>query len=176
LQALDLHQCRTIDDGLLINSKIWRSLALFRPKSLNSRVIEMTTKILCATDGGAHFEIAVTLAAQLASKLGAKLSIIAVNILVADARGGTSNLWTDEKLNEVVGQAIKKAKTAGALTAEAIKAFGRDPAAVIIDYAEKNGFDHIVVGSPRVGVARLVLGSVAAEVAAKAHCPVTVAR
>jgi hypothetical protein len=48
--------------------------------------------------------------------------------------------------------------------------------AVIVDHAEKNGFDHIIVGNPRLGVARLVLGSVAAEVAAKAHCSVTIAR
>jgi len=146
------------------------------PRYRKSKVIETTSKILCATDGEPPSDIPVTLAAQLAAKLGAKLSIIAVNILVFDARGGSSHLWTDEKLADVVDRAVKTAKTAGALTVEAIKAFGRDPAAVIVDYAEKNGFDHIVVGSPRIGIARLVLGSVAAEIAAKAHCPVTVAR
>ena len=136
----------------------------------------MTSKILCATDGEPHSDIPVTLAAQLAAKTGAKLHIIAVNILLSSAKGGSYNLWTDEKLKEVTDSAVATAKKAGVAGAETVQAFGRDPAAVIVDYAEKNGFDHIVVGSPRLGVARLVLGSVAAEVAAKAHCPVTVAR
>jgi nucleotide-binding universal stress UspA family protein len=135
----------------------------------------MTKNILCATDGEPHSDIPITLAAQLAAKLGAKLTVIAVNILVFDAKGGSYHFWTDEKAAEVATRADASAKKAGA-TAEIVNAIGRDPAAVIVDYAEKNGFDHIVVGSPRVGVARLVLGSVAAEVAAKAHCPVTVAR
>ncbi|HXQ39764.1 MAG TPA: universal stress protein [Candidatus Udaeobacter sp.] len=136
----------------------------------------MTKKILCATDGEPHSDIPITLAAQLAARTGAKLSVIAVNILVLDAKSGSYHLWTDDKQKDVIDRAIAVAKTAGAPAAEVVKATGRDPAAVIVDYAEKNGFDHIVVGSPRVGVARLVLGSVAAEVAAKAHCAVTVAR
>jgi nucleotide-binding universal stress UspA family protein len=135
----------------------------------------MTSKILCATDGTPHSDIPVALAAQLATKLGADLSIIAVNVLVLRARGGSFHLWTDEKLKDVVDRAVAAAKKAGALKAEALRASGSDPAALIIQYAEKNGFDHIVVGRPRVGVARLVLGSVAAEIAAKAHCSVTVA-
>jgi nucleotide-binding universal stress UspA family protein len=135
----------------------------------------MTSKILCATDGEAHSEIPIALAAEMASRLGAKLSIIAVNILVTDVRSGSYNLWSDEKLAEVVEHAAAVAKKGG-VAAETVKAYGRDPAAVIVDFAEKNGFDHVVVGSPRVGIARLILGSVAAEVAAKAHCPVTIAR
>ena len=135
----------------------------------------MTKKILCATDGEPHSDIPITLAAQLAAKLGANLTVIAVNILVFDAKGGSYNLWAEERLNEIAAHAAEAAKKAGA-PAEVVRAFGRDPAAVIVDYAEKNGFDHIVVGSPRIGMARLVLGSVAAEIAAKAHCPVTVAR
>ena len=136
----------------------------------------MTSKILCATDGEPHSDVPVTFAAKLAAKLGAKLTIIAVNILVADARAGNYQLWSDEKLKDVVGKAAAIAQAAGFAAAETIQALGRDPAAVIVDYAEKNGFDHIVVGNPRVGIARLVLGSVAAEVAAKAHCSVTIAR
>lgn len=136
----------------------------------------MTKKILCATDGEPHSDIPLTLAAQLAAKTGASLTVIAVNILVFDAKGGSYRLWTDDKMKEIVDRALAAAKQTGAPVAEVVKAIGRDPAAVIVDYAEKNGVDHIVVGSPRVGVARLVLGSVAAEVAAKAHCPVTVAR
>jgi hypothetical protein len=52
----------------------------------------MTSKILCATDGEPHSDVPVTFAAKLAAKLGAKLTIIAVNILVADARAGNYQL------------------------------------------------------------------------------------
>jgi nucleotide-binding universal stress UspA family protein len=136
----------------------------------------MTSKILCATDGEPHSEVPVTFAAELAVKLGAKLTIIAVNILLGDGRGGAQLLWSDEKSKDVVEKAAAIAQAAGFAAAEIVQARGRDPAAVIVDCAEKNGFDHIVVGNPRVGIARLVLGSVAAEVAAKAHCSVTIAR
>jgi len=136
----------------------------------------MTKKILCATDGEAHSDVPVARATEMAAELGAKLSIIAVNIRGTDGRGTNYHLWTKEKLDEVVEHAAEVAKKAGMPAAETVKAFGRDPAAVIVNYASSNGYDHIVVGSPRVGIARLVLGSVAADIAAKAHCPVTVAR
>jgi nucleotide-binding universal stress UspA family protein len=46
-----------------------------------------------------------------------------------------------------------------------------------LTYAEEIGADQIVMGTgDKRGVARLVLGSVAAEVAGKAGCTVTVAR
>jgi len=136
----------------------------------------MTSKILCATDGEAQSDIPVTFAAEMAAKLGASLSVIAVNILIVAPRAGSYYLWPEERVQEVVQHAAQLAGKAGMPGAEIVKATGRDPAAVIVDFAEKNGFDHVVVGAPRVGVARLVLGSVAAEVAAKAHCAVTIAR
>jgi nucleotide-binding universal stress UspA family protein len=136
----------------------------------------MTSKILVATDGEPNSGIPVAFAARLAAKLNAKLSIIAVNVLLYNARGGSSHLWTDERLGEILQEAIRTAAKAGVPSAEVVSAVGTYPSSTIIDHAEKNGFDHIVVGSPRVGAARLFLGSVATEVVAKAHCPVTVAR
>jgi nucleotide-binding universal stress UspA family protein len=97
-----------------------------------------------------------------------------VNILAVVDRAGSYTLWTDDKLRKVVDRAA--AKTAGFPGADTVPAIGRDRAAVIVDYAEKNGVDHFIVGNPRIGVARLVLGSVAAEVGAKAHCSVTITR
>jgi hypothetical protein len=49
----------------------------------------MTRKILCAVDGGPASDVPVVYAASLAGKLGAELSIIAVNVMVFNARGGS---------------------------------------------------------------------------------------
>ena len=47
----------------------------------------------------------------------------------------------------------------------------------IIAYGEEIGADHIIMGTgDKRGISRLVLGSVAADVAGRAHCTVTIAR
>ena len=51
-----------------------------------------------------------------------------------------------------------------------------DPAEAILDHARVNGVDHIVMGARAQSLKRRVLGSVSAEVAAKAGCSVTVVR
>ena len=51
-----------------------------------------------------------------------------------------------------------------------------DPAAAILEYAETNDVDHIVLGARTNSVLRSILGSVSAAVAAKAPCTVTVVR
>jgi len=51
------------------------------------------------------------------------------------------------------------------------------PSRTIVDYAEDNGVDHIVIGSHgRSGVSRILLGSVAETVVRRAEVPVTVVR
>ncbi len=136
----------------------------------------MTTKILCATDGSEHSNAALIAAAEMAAKFGAPLSLIAVNIQVPEGRGGSHAFWSEQELDEVLAAARQKAASHGAIDVKTVKAEGRNPTDVIVDYADRNGFDHVVVGTPRKGVSRYVLGSVAAAVVAKAHCPVTVAR
>lgn len=52
-----------------------------------------------------------------------------------------------------------------------------DPPQEIVEYAEENDVDHIVMGSHgRSGVSRVVLGSVAEEVVRRSPIPVTVVR
>ena len=136
----------------------------------------MTRKILCATNGSDHSDPAVESAADMAARFGAQMTVIAVNIPIPEGRGASHPLWTDEQLDQILASAKSKAKARTSVEAKTVKTSGRDPAAVIVDYAAKNGFDHVVVGTPRKGVSRLILGSVAAAVAAKAHCPVTMAR
>src|SRR5271169_6639848 len=109
----------------------------------------MTKKILCATDGSSHSDPAVESAADLAAKFGAQMTVIAVNIQVPEGRGASHPLWTEEQLDKILAAAKSKAKTRASVDIETIKATGRDPTAVIVDYALKNGFDHLVVGTPR---------------------------
>src|SRR4051794_43669 len=51
-----------------------------------------------------------------------------------------------------------------------------DPAAAIVEFAEVNQVDHIIIGARRDSVLRSLLGSVSAKVAAEASCTVTVVR
>ena len=137
----------------------------------------MTSKILCATDGTDHSAHAIELAAQMAAKLGAKLSICAVNVARGGARGPLIYSWEDDEVKKILDAAAAAAKKAGAPAVEELALRSREAAAALVQYAEENGFDHIVVGTgDKRGVSRLVLGSVAADVAGRAHCSVTVAR
>ncbi|CAN5263286.1 bifunctional serine/threonine-protein kinase/universal stress protein [soil metagenome] len=51
-----------------------------------------------------------------------------------------------------------------------------DPAAAIIEYANSNDVDHIIVGSRGSSALRRYLGSVSSQVVAEAHCSVTVVK
>ncbi len=137
----------------------------------------MTKKILCATDGTEHSAHAIELAATLAARLGAKLSICAVNIAHGGTRGPLIYTWEDDQVKKVLDSAAAVARKAGAQQVEEVALRSREAASALVQYAEENGIDHIVVGTgDKRGVSRLVLGSVAADVAGRAHCSVTVAR
>ncbi len=51
-----------------------------------------------------------------------------------------------------------------------------DPAAAILEFAEANNVDHILIGARQSSLRRTLLGSVSAKVAAEAVCTVTVVR
>ncbi len=50
------------------------------------------------------------------------------------------------------------------------------PAEALLDYATTNHVDHVVIGARADSVKRTLLGSVSAEIAARADCSVTVVR
>jgi nucleotide-binding universal stress UspA family protein len=137
----------------------------------------MARKILCATDGSEHSTLAVELSAQMAAKFGAALSVCAVNIARGGVRGPLIYSWDDAGVKQILDSAASAARKAGATQVDELALRSREAASAIVQYAEENGYDHIVIGTgDKRGVSRLVLGSVAADVAGRAHCSVTVAR
>ena len=60
------------------------------------------------------------------------------------------------------------------LTVHALEAV--DPAAAIVEFAEANRVDHLLIGARQHSLMRHLLGSVSAKVAAEAECSVTVVR
>lgn len=137
----------------------------------------MTKKILCPVDGSDHAEVGLRQAVELAKLTGAHLTICAVNLALGGARGPTINQWPDDEAKALVDKAESIAKSAGATDVATSVVISRTAAGAIISYAEELGADQIVMGTgDKRGVKRLVLGSVAAEVAGQAGCSVTVAR
>jgi nucleotide-binding universal stress UspA family protein len=143
----------------------------------------MIRKILCATDGSIASAKAVDVAVDLAAQLGAALAFVTVERVTAET-AANSAFWDSQVLDAAAAQthrdlasAQAKARAAGLTQVQCVTTQGGNVAAAIIDYAERHGFDHIVTGSLGLtGLSRLMLGSVAADVVAKAHCPVTVVR
>lgn len=139
-------------------------------------------KILCATDGSAPAAKTVVFAVELAQRLALPLSFITIT----DPRDDqTPVVWDSEAIHAgnlpqqdiALLSAIQVALKAGLRRITAIRAPGDDIARTIVNYAETNSYHHIVTGSAgRTGAARLLIGSVAADIVTLAHCPVTVVR
>lgn len=137
----------------------------------------MSKKILCPTDGSVHANAGLSTAIELARATGAALTVCVVNVAHGGARGPTINHWTAEEVAALLAAAEKSCAEQGLAEVGTVELVSREVAPGILAYAEQNGYDHIVMGTgDKRGVKRLVLGSVAAEVAGQAHCTVTVAR
>jgi nucleotide-binding universal stress UspA family protein len=128
-------------------------------------------------DGSDHAATGLAHAADLAKLKGAHLTICVINLAIGGARGPTINMWKDEEAQALLDKAEADAKSAGATDVGTAVLIAREAGPAIVTYAEEIGADQIVMGTgDKRGVTRLVLGSVAAEVAGKASCSVTVAR
>jgi nucleotide-binding universal stress UspA family protein len=138
-------------------------------------------KILCATDGSVPATKTVAFAIELTQRLSLPLSFITV---VDGEDGATPTIWDAEALlagklpiDKSLLTAVELALKGGLRRIAAVRAPGDNIARTIVDYAEKNSYHHIVTGSAgRTGAARLLIGSVAADIVTYAHCPVTVVR
>ena len=84
---------------------------------------------------------------------------------------------SEEDAQKILDDAAAIVKTHGGTIAHSVVVIDREAASGIVGYAEMNGVDHIVMGTgDKRGLSRLMLGSVASDVAGRAHCSVTVAR
>ncbi|AGK57883.1 UspA domain-containing protein [Hyphomicrobium denitrificans 1NES1] len=137
----------------------------------------MVHKILCAVDGTSHSDKAVQFAAELANRLGSKLTIASVNVMIGGARSGAMYIKEDREVQQVLDVAENAATGAGAKNVDTAFLRSREAAAGVVAYAEQEDYDIIVTGTgDKHGLSRLVLGSVAADIAGRAHCTVIVAR
>ncbi|HVJ40503.1 MAG TPA: universal stress protein [Dongiaceae bacterium] len=143
----------------------------------------MPKNILCAVDGSHIADRAAACAAELASQTGAKLTFVNVNTVPSE-RMAQTYFWDEQLVSAIDAQihsqlalATKTAAKHGVAKADAVVVTGSKVAAAIVAYADAKQFDHIVMGTGvTTELERLFLGSVATDVVARAHCPVTIVR
>ena len=138
----------------------------------------MIKNILVPVDGSEGADRAIENAVMLAETCGAKLNFLyvaninqlAINAVLSDAildsvtKAG--NVILDRAL-EMVPVGIEK---------ESFSDTG-SPAVVILDFAESNGIDLIVMGSRGLGVVKgVLLGSISQYVVEQSKCPVLVVK
>lgn len=145
----------------------------------------MFNHILVATDGSDHARRAVELAADLAEKYGAELTILTVYKTVRVQESTHSLVRTTRSLEpqhtdselkemaeEVLGEAKAIAEKHDIPRIEALVKRGQ-PARTIANTAEEVEADAIVMGSRGLGdVSGLLVGSVSHKVSTLAHCSV----
>ncbi|MDQ1254051.1 MAG: hypothetical protein QG646_3265 [Euryarchaeota archaeon] len=139
-------------------------------------------KILIATDGSETAEKAAHFGIQIAGLSGAKVYAVYVIDTTPYYSIPLDQIWSKEVYeqleqmgNEITSNVEKTAKAAG-LEAESIVLKG-DPAQRIVNFAEEQSVNMIIVGSHGIGgFERLVIGSVSEKVVRHAKIPVLVFR
>lgn len=130
--------------------------------------------ILTPVDGSEPSLRAVELAARLASGLNSKLTILLVRQYIV-GRKVSADVQSQVDVDDLIKKSKAAAKAMGMKDATVAEAKSRDVAHTIVDYAEKNGIDLIVMGASGMGsIKSFVIGSVSAEVLRKSICPVTI--
>jgi nucleotide-binding universal stress UspA family protein len=142
-------------------------------------------KILLAVDDSPHAQAALERVRQVAWPAGTELLVLSVARpasatyaeFYAPGAPVVEQVWSERVRfhDEIATRAAESLRTAG-LAAEPRVLHG-DPREVIVDCARAEGVGLVVMGSHgRTGLARLLLGSVAAYVVSHAPCDVLVVR
>jgi nucleotide-binding universal stress UspA family protein len=139
------------------------------------------TRILLATDGSPHAELAAIKAVDLAKSTGARLHVVAVGrtfpAAVYDVYTEAGREDLRREAQEVLDQQVRKIEEAGGTVAIAHLKMNERRDEAIVHLAEDIDADLIVIGSRGFGgLRRALLGNVADSVVRHAHCPVLVVR
>jgi len=138
----------------------------------------MIRKILLGYDGSASATDAFGFALDLARRYQAELHVIAVSRPpeIADDVETEAIIENSRRFYETILRPIEARLAATPVKGRFEVVLGH-PAEQIVRYAEQHGIDHIVVGRRgRTLFERWLIGSVARQVIAYAHCAVTVVR
>jgi len=147
------------------------------------------TKILVPVDGSDNSFRAASVAIELASKYGAELQVIHVMTVNQNRRAlGFYGPSDPEEISKIVESAKQEAspwferikKEAERLGVRLKSEVIEGPLSIvgdIVNYAEQNNVDLIVIGSRgRTGFKKLLLGSIASGVVTYSPCPVLVVK
>jgi nucleotide-binding universal stress UspA family protein len=138
----------------------------------------MINRILVGYDGSASADDAFAFALDLAKRYGAELHVLAVARPPEFAEEVETEALIENSLQhcEKVLSARRAELADGPVKAQFHAVVGH-PAEQMVRYAESHGIDHIVVGHRgHTLFERWLIGSVARQVIAYAHCAVTVVR
>lgn len=146
----------------------------------------MFRSIVVGTDGSDTAQTAVNEAVALATAIGAKLHVVSAYEPVASDRLRVERSQVPSDLQWIVNpredvdatlRAAAEAGEAGGLADVATHARQGDPADAILDVAEEQGADLIIVGNKGMtGAKRFLLGSVPNKVSHHAPCSVMIVR
>lgn len=185
LVPLTARATRTGHGGILAALKRWlrqahkrTELVLKPPPTQDSASIIMAAVDLDHNYGALAAALAKTIERLAANEPGARIACVNVLKLARlmpdqteDAEGRNLHLL---RLAELKHWGAALARLPNRVTYHVIEAL--DPAAAVIEFAQRNNVRHIVMGARMSAVLRRYLGSVSAKVVAEAPCSVTVVR
>lgn len=138
----------------------------------------MITRILLGYDGSASANDALAFAKDLASRYNAELHVVAIARPPEFAEDVESSAVIENSMRHYREALNNARRDLGELSASAhFQVIVGHPAEQLVRYAESHAIDHIVVGHRGHSMfERWLIGSVARQVIAYAHCAVTVVR
>lgn len=136
-------------------------------------------KILVGVDGSKEADAAFEYASNMAEALGGKVTLVVAKHLpefVAGYMDDDMMAKLDKHYEDIAADAKEECDVAAKVCVDT-KIIEGHPVTAIADFAKKNKFDLIVVGSRGLtGLTHWFVGSVAEGLVRAAHCPVLVVK